>query len=185
MAHWLNANAAAIQALGSAAAVLLTAVLAWITWRYVKLTQRLVSVQLGEAAARRRELLSQLDLISGFLRELRAPDELQLSGANFGYFNDLRDLSGSRVRALAAEISAEAGHQAAVLEEQGQWLINLVRDVRSRGPSYDWSVFPREEYKARVRSALDAFERLSTEVQSREAQRSDSDGSAAIARRDR
>jgi hypothetical protein len=51
MAHWLNANAAGIQALGSVATVLLTAVLAWITWRYAKLTQRLVSAQLGEAAA--------------------------------------------------------------------------------------------------------------------------------------
>jgi hypothetical protein len=110
MARWLNANVAAIQALGSAATVLLTAVLAAITWRYVKLTQRLVSVQLGEAAARRRELRSQLDLISGFLRELRSPDDPRLAGTILGYFNDLRDLSGSRVRALASETSVEAGH---------------------------------------------------------------------------
>jgi hypothetical protein len=179
MAGWLNANAAAIQALGSAATVLLTAVLAWITWRYVKLTQSLVSVQLGEATARRRELRTQLDLISGFLREFPSPDEPRLSRALGGYFIDLRDLSGSRVRALAAEISAEAGHQAAALEEHVTWLINLVRDVRSREASYDWSGFPKQEYEARVRSALDALERLSTEMESREMQRLDSDEDAA------
>src|SRR5215472_13601382 len=91
MSGWLNANSAAIQALGSAATVLLTAVLAWVTWRYVKLTQRLVSVQLGEAAARRRELRTQLDLVAGFLSELALPDDHRPSSANFAYFNDLRD----------------------------------------------------------------------------------------------
>src|SRR5215472_62818 len=156
MSGWLNANSAAIQALGSAATVLLTAVLAWITWRYVKLTQRLVSVQLSEAAARRRELRTQLDLVSGFLSELGSPD-------------DLRDLSGSRVRALAAEVSGEAGHQAAVLELHVQWLLNLVRDIRSRGAAaYDWSTFPNDEYATRRQSALDAFQRLSAEVSSHE-----------------
>ena len=169
MAGWLNANSAAIQALGSAATVLLTAVLAWITWRYVKLTQRLVSVQLSEAAARRRELRTQLDLVSGFLSELGSPEDLRLSGANLAYFNDLRDLSGSRVRALAAEVSGGAGHQAAVLELHIQWLLNLVRDIRSRGAAaYDWSTFPNDEYATRRQSALDAFQRLSAEVSSHE-----------------
>jgi hypothetical protein len=169
MADWLNANSAAIQALGSAATVLLTAVLAWITWRYVKLTQRLVSVQMEEAVARRRELRTQIDLLSGFLSELGTPEDLRLSGTNLAYFNDLRDLSGSRVRALAAEVSGDAGHQAAVLELHGQWLLNLVRDIRSRGAStYDWGTFPKDEYAARRQSALDALQRLSTEVSSQE-----------------
>jgi hypothetical protein len=48
------------------------------------------------------------------------------------------------------------------------WLINLVRDIRARRPAYDWSIFPREEYETRVRSALDAFEHLSTEIDSQE-----------------
>jgi len=168
MGSWLNANSAAIQALGSAATVLLTAVLAWITWRYVKLTQRLVSVQLGEAAARRRELGTQIDLVSAFLSECRSPDDPGLSSALQGYFLDLRDLSGTRCRALAAEVSPEAGHQAAALEEHVTWLINLVRDIRLRGGAYDWGTFPRDEYEARRRSGLDALQRLSTEVESRE-----------------
>lgn len=168
MSDWLNANSAAIQALGSAATVLLTAVLAWITWRYVKLTQRLVSVQLGEAAARRRELGTQMDLVSAFLSETRSPDDPRLSRALQGYPLDLRDLSGTRCHALAAEISAEAGHHAAVLEDHVTWLINLVRDIRSRRDVYDWGTFPKDEYAARRQAALDAFQLLSSEVDSQE-----------------
>jgi hypothetical protein len=52
--HWLNLNAGAIQALSSVATVLLTAVLARITCRYVKLTHRLLHGQLQASAARRR-----------------------------------------------------------------------------------------------------------------------------------
>jgi hypothetical protein len=115
-------------------------------------------------------LRTQLDLVSGFLSELGTPEDLRLSGANLSYFNDLRDLSGSRVRALAAEVSEGAGHQAAVLELHVQWLLNLVRDIRSRGAAaYDWSTFPKDEYAVRRQSALDAFQRLSTEVPSLEA----------------
>jgi hypothetical protein len=134
---------------------------------------------MGEADARRRELGTQLDLISGFLRELRSPDDPGLSVALLGYFGDLRDLSGSRFRALAAEISAEAGHQAAILEEHGTWLINLVRDIRSRGTGYDWGSFPKEEYEARLRAAHDAFRSLSIEMDSRNTGPPDPDGSAS------
>jgi hypothetical protein len=55
----LYANSAAIPALR--ATVLLTPVPATTNLGYVKLTQRLVTVQSSEAALRRRELLTQLD----------------------------------------------------------------------------------------------------------------------------
>jgi len=168
MGHWLNANATGIQAIGSIATVLVTCVLAFITWRYVRLTQSLVSAQLGEAAARRRVLRTEIGLISGFLRELLPPDDPRLPAALASYFGDLRDLSGSRFRALAAEVSGEAGDQATAVEEHGTWLINLVRDIRARGERYDWSSFPRTEYEARRRSGLDAFNRLLAEIDSQE-----------------
>jgi hypothetical protein len=190
MAHWLNANAAGIQALGSVATVLLTAVLAWITWRYAKLTERLVSAQLGEAAARRRELRTQAEVISTFLRDLPSQDDPRLSVAILSYFNDLRDFSSNRFRALASEVIVEAGRQAAAVEEHGTWLINLVRDIRAaprptpRGVNeplgtetkgYDWSTFPRKDYDTRLRSAVDALQRLLAEVDSRERGLSDAE----------
>jgi len=185
MGDWLNANAAAIQALAIAATVLLTVVLAAIIWRYVRLTRKLVSARTGEAAARGGELRTQLELISNFLRGLRSPDDPGLAQAMLGYSHDLWDMSGSRVRALAAEISTDAGHQAAVLEEHVTWLINLVRDIRSRAGAYDWSVFPKREYEARVRSALDALQRLLTQVGSREKELPDSDSGSVLRRHNR
>ena len=185
MGDWLNANAAAIQALATAATVLLIAVLVAITWRYVRLTKRLVSVRMGEAAGRGRELRTQLHLISSFLRELRSPDDPGFAQAMLGYFHDLRDMSGLRVRDLAAEISTDAGHQAEVLEEHVTWLVNLVRDIRSRAGAYDWSVFPKGEYEARVQSALDALQRLSTQVGSREKEPPDSDSGSVLRRHNR
>jgi hypothetical protein len=94
-------------------------------------------------------------------------------------------LSGTRCRALAAEISAEAGHHAAVLEDHVTWLINLVRDIRSRRDVYDWATFPKDEYAARRQSALDAFQRLPTEVSSREEKLPDSESSRVFERKKR
>ena len=51
-----------------------------------------------------------------FVRELRRPNDPGLAPQCLVIFDDLRDLSGSRFRALAAEISTDVGHQAAVLE---------------------------------------------------------------------
>jgi hypothetical protein len=166
MTHWLNANAAAIQALGSVATVLLTAVLASITWRYVKLTERLVTSQTGEAASRRRDLRTQLEVVSTFLHAFPPQDDPRLSEAILSPFNDLREFSGNRFRTLASEVSVEAGRDEAVLEDHVTWLINLVREIRSvpRAMGYNWANFPREEYERRLQSARDAFQRLSAEL---------------------
>jgi hypothetical protein len=175
MAHWLNANAAAIQAIGSVATVLLTAVLASITWRYVKLTQRLVTAQMGEAASRRRDLRTQLEVVSAFLHAFPSQDDPRLSEAILSPFNDLREFSGNHFRTLVSEVSVEAGRHEAVLEEHVTWLINLVREIRSvpRGIGYNWSNFPSEDYERRLRSARDAFQRLSAELDARERELSD------------
>lgn len=177
MAHWLNVNAAGIQALGSVATVLLTAVLASITWRYVRLTQRLVTAQIGEAASRRRDLRTQLEVVSTFLHSFPSQNDPRLSAAILSPFSDLREFSGNRFRTLVSEVSVEAGRHEAALEDHVTWLINLVRDIRSvpREIGYNWSNFPREEYEARLRSARDAFQLLSAELDARERELSDAD----------
>ncbi|HEV2173654.1 MAG TPA: hypothetical protein VGR71_08810 [Nitrospira sp.] len=114
MTHWLNQNAAGIQALGSVATVPLTAVLAWITWRYVKLTQRLVTAQIGEAVSRRRDLRTQLEVVSTFLDAFPSQDDPRLSKAILSPFNDLREFSGNRFRTLVSEVSVEAGRHETV-----------------------------------------------------------------------
>ena len=63
MLQWLNLNSGAIQALTSVLTLAVTAVLAIITWRYVRLTKDLTDVARAQLrgerealAARRREL---------------------------------------------------------------------------------------------------------------------------------
>jgi len=70
MTSWLNNNSCAIQAVGSIAAVIVTAVLAYITWRYVSLTNKLIQMQdqiLGfqrsAKKARRNQLLSLIGIL--------------------------------------------------------------------------------------------------------------------------
>jgi len=54
--NWLNANSGAIQALGSVASVVITGVLAFITWKYVRLTDKLLGEQsVGPAGRNGRE----------------------------------------------------------------------------------------------------------------------------------
>jgi hypothetical protein len=46
--NWLRENAAVIQALSSGAGLVVTAVLAWLTWRYVRLTRDIASSSLEQ-----------------------------------------------------------------------------------------------------------------------------------------
>jgi hypothetical protein len=160
--HWLNLNAGAIQALSSMAYVLLTAVLALITWRYVKLTHELLRGQLKAAAARRRELRAQIAVLKAFLDPLPSPDDQRLSGRILDHSNDLRDFSFNRFRELASEVSAETGSQAAELEGHVTWLVNLIREIRAVPPltGYRWSDFPKKDYDTHVRFAIGALSQV-------------------------
>jgi hypothetical protein len=129
--HWLNLNAGAIQALSSVATVLLTAVLAGITWRYVKLTHRLLHGQLQASAARRRELRTQIAALKVFLDPLPSPDDQRLSRSILDHSNGLRGFSFNRFRELASEVSVEAGSQAVEVENHVAWLANLIREIRA------------------------------------------------------
>jgi hypothetical protein len=157
--HWLNLNAGAIQALSSVAIVLLTAVLAAVTWQYVNLTHRLVHGQLQASAARRRELRSQVAVLKAFLDALPSPDDQRLSRSMLDHSNDLRDFSFNRFRALASEVSAEAGSQAAELEGHVAWLVNIIREIRAVPPltGYRWENFPKGAYDTHVRFGVGAL----------------------------
>jgi len=157
--HWLNLNAGAIQALSSVVVVLLTFALVVGTWRYVKLTHRLLMEQRWAAAARRRELRSQARVLSGFLYALPSPDDQRLSVVILDHSSDLRDFSFNQFRARASEVSAEAGSQAAEVESHVTWLVNLVRECRSvpKGLGFDWANFPKRDYDTHVRFAIAAL----------------------------
>jgi hypothetical protein len=133
--------------------VLLTCVLAAVTWRYVNLTHRLLQGQLQASAARRRELRSQIAVLKAFLEVLPSPDDKRLAGSILDHSNDLRDFSFNRFRELTSEVSADAGSQAAELEGHVAWLVNLVREIRAvpQLTGYRWADFPKREYDTHVR----------------------------------
>jgi hypothetical protein len=160
--HWLNLNAGAIQALSSVAIVLLTAVLAAVTWQYVNLTHRLLHGQLQASAARRRELRSQIAVLKAFLDALPSPDDQRLSRSILDHSNDLRDFSFNRFRALTSEVSAEAGSQAAELEGHVAWLVNIIREIRAVPAliGYRWENFPKGAYDTHVRFGIGALGQL-------------------------
>lgn len=59
MLLWLNRNAAAIQALASIASVLVTVILAWVTSRYVSLTQQLAQVSREQLRIQQQSVVSE------------------------------------------------------------------------------------------------------------------------------
>jgi len=186
--HWLNTNSGAIQALGSIASVFITGVLAFITWKYVRLTDRLLSEQMearaAQLAASRRELRAHMALLSSFLYALPSMDDERLLGAILDHSNDLRDFSFSRFRALASEVSIEAAARASELETDVKWLTNLFQEIGSApwsrsAPSineplgspgsgvsngYHWGQFPKRDYDKHWRFAIGALEKVTTQV---------------------
>jgi hypothetical protein len=162
--HWLNSNSGAIQALSSVLIVGLTAVLAYITLRYVRLTQDLLSVQREAAAVRRRELRAHVGVLQSFLSELHGPDDNRLPAEILSHARDLHDFPFDRLRALASEVSVEAGAKAVEAEKHLNWLASLIRSIRASLPrkepprsvneplsptlasGYDWKNFPGRDY---------------------------------------
>lgn len=174
---WLNSNAGAIQALSSVAIVLLTGVLAAITWQYVKLTNRLLSGQLKTAAARRRELRIQLAVLKAFLDALPSPDDQRLSASILDHSNDLRDFSFNRFRELTSRVSTGTALQTAELEGHVIWLVNLLREIRAVPPltGYRWADFPKRDYDTHVRFAIGALGQIAEQLNQFERELSDSE----------
>jgi hypothetical protein len=159
---WLNLNSGAIQALSSIAYVLLTGILALITWKYVGLTHKLLRGQLQASVDRRRELRIQLAVLKAFLDARPSPDDARLPGSILDPSNDLREFSFNRFRELTSQVSGEAGAQESELESHVTWLVNLIREIRAAiaRSGYQWVNFPKREYDTHVRFAVGAHAQI-------------------------
>ena len=176
--QWLNVNSGAIQALGSVAIAILTAVLAWITWQYVRLTREMLGEHLEAAAARRRELRTQANLLKGILRGLPfSYDERLLEAIRNCY--DFQSFPYDRFRALASEVSLTAGSKVYSVETNLKWLGDLFHTIRSALPPrlgnelfdgvfrpYDWNKFPKREYETAWRNAKNELDLILVELDS-------------------
>lgn len=156
MLQWLNLNSGAIQALTSVLTLAVTAVLATITWHYVRLTKDLADVARAQLrgerealAARRRELRTLAAMLRKHLLTLPQGDDPRLSEAILTRVVEWGDFDFDRFRALASELSDVAGNHAATAEHLMRWIGELVHTIRAanRTTGYDWSRFPRQEFK--------------------------------------
>ena len=149
---WLNANAAAVQALAAVAALLVTGVLARLTARYVSLTRTIATAAaaqlhaLQEATARvdaaaLRGLashLAQLQIAVGLLNE-HSPNEQELR-LHFQLTYDDGDQLARLAQACTVDILGEVAPCSASI----RWLVDLAGRIRSVHPSTGYAFSAKE-----------------------------------------
>ncbi|MGE5358547.1 MAG: hypothetical protein ACM3NQ_05970 [Bacteroidales bacterium] len=167
MWQFLNANAGAIQAVGSIVTAAVTVALVIVTWRYVHLTQRMADVarqQLvfhEEAEAEKwRELNAHTKLLRALLAALppttRRPEALARQAVSW----EASDVA--RLQRLAARLDRTAGERAATVVAAMTWLGERLREIKEieDGEKYDWSAFPWDRWEREITVAtrnLDAI----------------------------
>jgi hypothetical protein len=171
--HWLNLNATAIEAATSIVSALVTAVLVFITARYVALTKQLAEAANAEllrqneaSKARRRELESQISFLRSALESL--PDRDNWSHAD----RLIRNSTGwdtfdfAKFRARASEVSEAAASCAATVELKMRWMAELASSVKSTplGRGYNWNSFPRDDWDHARLATREALTSILTEL---------------------
>lgn len=155
----LNLKVGSVHLVVLFAGLIITGVLAAITWKYRKRP----SVEPGpldpelaaELAAREaiyRELRAHLAVLSKVLNSLPLADSTRITEAMLNG-DDLQDFPFVRFRTLASEIGSAADSAAALVETNMRWLSDLIHEVRAlrSGLHYDWNKFPRVQYNEIVR----------------------------------
>ena len=178
MFSWLDRNAAAVQALASIATVLITCALAWITRKYVLLTQELAVTAREQLRfqqhSERSDVAQLLTLIEMCLGNLsRVPTREQDA-------DRLRDVSlwrhsdESRFASLSASVlgSSPMIHQAVQALNGVRAKIDGLRQLpadQAVGPSFSWTQWSREVINARtaLRAVRDAAEAAETSLAER------------------
>ena len=159
MLESMNQNAAAIQAVASILAVVLTGVLVIVTWQYVRLTARLAHVahrqleaQEAVVQARRRELLACLKLfrilLAGLPQTLEKAEQIRMASSW-----DEGDLD--KLQRLSAELDDVSGQHAALAVGSLRWLDERIADVKTTSvlQGVDWSRFPWSQWEEHLQRA--------------------------------
>ncbi len=167
MWEFLNSNAAAIQAIAALTTALVTMVLVLITWRYVRLTQRLAEAAKAELmfheeaeAEKWRELNAYTKLIRDLLSGLPVREQDAERAMRQAASWEAGDLM--RLQRLAARLDRLAGEHAAVVVTAMTWLGERLHEVKAADPSegVNWTKFPWSRWQREMngaRTALDAI----------------------------
>ncbi len=171
MWHFLNANAGAIQAMASLATSIVTLVLVFITWRYVRLTGRLAEAATAEMVFREeagaekwRELNAHTKLIRGMLSGL--PVTEQDADRRMRQVTSWEPADVMRLQRLAARLDRGAGERAAAVVAAMTWLGERVREVKNSDPEagYDWAAFPWSRWRKETETATRGLDDIASGV---------------------
>lgn len=161
MLDWLSRNENLVQAIASIISVLVTVILAWITYSYVLLTQRLVESSDAQLSLLRASVSARINTLAGYVRTMQLLlAELPETRDGAGRMKTAALWSGDNVaelQRLASEHSREAGERAAELVPSLKWIRERVDTVKDADGNVDWDDFPWEEWsthRGRVESGL-------------------------------
>lgn len=149
MLNWLARYANLVQAVDSLVSVLVTIVLAGITYQYVRLTQRIVEQSDAQLAILRESANARINTLAGQVRTLQLLLEglpVDQTGADRIHTAPLWNADNiADLQRLTAEHSRRAGELASEIVPSLKWLRDRVGNVKDAG-HVDWTQFPWSEW---------------------------------------
>lgn len=168
MMDWFAKSASAIQAIASVVGVLITGVLAYITWRYVKITREIAessaeqvrqfkeSTQVAKQQTARSlsslALRTRTSLGAGILSS-DAPQHGQLRAFSQVTTGDISDIESLAKNLNDSQVSTAAAKAVAAIRDV-LWFVETTKDIH---PSMGW--IPTQAEIIRWRRALEESER--------------------------
>jgi hypothetical protein len=157
MLAWLDTHAAAVQALAALATGILTAVLAFVTWRYVRLTAALAQAANAQVEAQRQAAAAQRLRFVGIAAQLglavqSLPDDRNDSKIREAVLWGDDDVT--QLTTLAATLGVSTAVEAETAAISLRWLADRVRYVKALPLSVDrGGRIPADEWAGHLKIA--------------------------------
>jgi type II secretory pathway pseudopilin PulG len=174
MIIWLNANAVAIEAVASVVTVLVSIILAAITWRYVRLTSKLadvaklqVQLQYQLQDTKRIRLLGITTQLLSVLKSLPSDQSDPEVDRRIRQSVSLQEFDFDGFCELAADVGVVASQWASRATPQIKYICQAVEGVRSTsfGERFDdYNRFAWREWSASMTFALEALRAINHEL---------------------
>jgi hypothetical protein len=155
--------------------VAVTAVLAYITYQYVKLTAGLAEAanaellrQIEASKARRRELASQVEVLGSALDVLPNGKNYKVNELFWGSVS-WDDFDFGAFRKLASEITDAAASCAATVESEMRHMEEMLSSLKSitKGKAFTWDTFPQVDWDTSMRATEQALSSILAELSSK------------------
>jgi hypothetical protein len=172
MLTWLNRNAPAVQAIASIASVCVTLMLAFVTYRYVQLTQSLAEaaheqlrLQRHSAASEAAQLLTLVDLLSGSVAKCPVNER---DGEKIRSIPLWKQSELTRLATLAASVLGPDTRIHNVIQKLN-WIRARLEEVHATTPDagYDWEKFPFAEWCRELGDTRSLLTQLRDDVEAR------------------